>query len=148
MTEAGAGARRTPPGGWGRWFGRPGRSLTRRLIWLAAGWILLALVATGFVLTNQFQESALRRLGNVLSETTDELVVRTVTASGKVLTPQIMDAPTLRVFSGKYWMTAEPTLAGGAADHHPLGLAVRRGPDGAGGPAGAAGRRLRPDHHL
>jgi len=113
MTEAGAGARRTPPGGWGRWFGRPGRSLTRRLIWLAAGWILLALVATGFVLTNQFQESALRRLGNVLSETTDELVVRTVTASGKVLTPQIMDAPTLRVFSGKYWMTAEPTLAGG-----------------------------------
>mgnify|MGYP003339590039 CR=1 FL=1 len=30
--------------GWGRWFGRPGRSLTRRLIWLASGWILLALV--------------------------------------------------------------------------------------------------------
>ena len=99
--------------GWGRWFGRPGRSLTRRLIWLASGWILLALVATGLVLTNQFKESALRRLGNVLAETTDELVVRTVTASGTVMTPQIMDAPTLRVFSGKYWMTAEPTLAGG-----------------------------------
>ena len=30
---------------WGRWFGRPGRSLTRRLIWLASGWIVLALTA-------------------------------------------------------------------------------------------------------
>ena len=44
-------------------------------------------------------------LGNVLAETTDELVVRTVTASGTVMTPQIMDAPTLRVFSsGETWL--------------------------------------------
>ena len=99
--------RRSPPGGWSRFLGRPGKSLTRRLIWLAAGWILLALVVTGLALTNQFQESALRRLGNVLSDTIDELVVRTGTRDG-VTTPQIMDARTLRVFSGKYWMVATP----------------------------------------
>lgn len=34
---------------------------------VASGWILLALVATGLVLTNQFKESALRRLGNSLA---------------------------------------------------------------------------------
>ena len=96
--------------GWGRWIGRPGRSLTRRLIWLASGWIVLALIITGLVLTNQFQESALRRLGNVLSASIDELVVRsTVTPDDGVLTPQIQDARTLRVFSGKYWVVAEPT---------------------------------------
>ena len=95
--------------GWGRWIGRPGRSLTRRLIWLASGWIVLALIITGMVLTNQFQESALRRLGNVLSASIDELVVRsTVTPQDAVVTPQIMDARTLRVFSGKYWVVAEP----------------------------------------
>ena len=47
---------------WGRWFGRPGRSLTRRLIWLASAWILVALVIAALVLTQAFQESALRRL--------------------------------------------------------------------------------------
>ena len=30
--------------GWSRWLGRPGRSLTRRLIWLASIWIVLALL--------------------------------------------------------------------------------------------------------
>ena len=49
----------------------PGRSLTRRLIWLAALWILGALIATGMVLTSQFQESGLRRLGGVLNTTID-----------------------------------------------------------------------------
>ena len=48
---------------WGRWFGRPGRSLTRRLIWLASLWIVLALILAGWALTSQYQESALRRLG-------------------------------------------------------------------------------------
>jgi len=37
------------PAQWGRWFGRPGRSLTRRLIWLAAAWILIALAAAAVV---------------------------------------------------------------------------------------------------
>ena len=73
------------PRNWGRWFGRPGRSLTRRLIWLASAWIVLALVLTGWALTNQYQESALRRLGNVLSDTIDEVVLSTNAASRRVV---------------------------------------------------------------
>lgn len=94
---------------WGRWLGRPGRSLTRRLIWLASAWILLALVVTGLVLTSLFQESALRRLGNVLSDTIDETVIATsVMDDGLVVTGEIKDARTLRLLSGKYWMVGEP----------------------------------------
>lgn len=90
------------------WFSRPGRSLTRRLIWLASGWIVIALAITGFVLTSLFQESALRRLGNVLSDTIDELVVATTATPQTVTVAEIKDARTLRVFSGKYWAVAEP----------------------------------------
>ncbi|MGH7028271.1 sensor histidine kinase [Brevundimonas sp.] len=101
-------------GEWGRWFGRPGKSLTRRLIWLASAWILVALVVTGLVLTSVFQESALRRLGNMLSDTIDEAVVATsITPDGRAVTSEIKDAPTLRLLSGKYWMVAEPTRGGG-----------------------------------
>lgn len=95
------------------WFSRPGRSLTRRLIWLASGWILLALVVTGFVLTSLFQESALRRLGNALADTIDELVVATTVTPEGVTVAEIKDAQTLRVFSGKYWAVAEPAPGGG-----------------------------------
>ena len=63
--------------GWGRWFGRPGRSLTRRLIWLASVWIVIALAHTGWTLTSQYEESVLRRLGNVLNDTLDEVVLAT-----------------------------------------------------------------------
>lgn len=87
---------------WGRWFGRPGRSLTRRLILLASGWIVLALVITAFALTSAFQESALRRMGIVLNDTLDEIVVATTIAKGGPI-PQIQDAQTLRLLSGKYW---------------------------------------------
>jgi signal transduction histidine kinase len=92
---------------WGRFVGRPGRSLTRRLIWLAAAWILVALIAAALVLTQAFQESALRRLGNTLNETIDEIVVAASrTAEGEVV-PQIQDARTLRLLSGKYWQILE-----------------------------------------
>lgn len=98
---------------WGRWFGRPGKSLTRRLIWLASAWILVALLVTGVVLTSVFQESALRRLGNTLSETIDEAVVAaTITPEGEVFIGEIRDARTERLLSGKYWMVAEPTADG------------------------------------
>lgn len=93
---------------WGRWFGRPGRSLTRRLIWLASAWILVALVVTGLILTSVFQESALRRLGNSLGETIDEAVVAaSITPEGEVFVGEIQDARTQRLLSGKYWMVAE-----------------------------------------
>ncbi|MGO4410886.1 MULTISPECIES: sensor histidine kinase [unclassified Brevundimonas] len=115
MTDAGAEESRPTPKRheWGRWFGRPGRSLTRRLIWLASAWILVALVVTGVVLTSVFQESALRRLGNMLSETIDETVVAaTITPEGAVFISEIQDARTQRLLSGKYWMVAEPTAGG------------------------------------
>ena len=95
-------------------FGRAmPRSLTRRLIWLAAAWIVVALVVTGIVLTTFFRDAALRRLGGVLSTTTDEVVAVTDAANGQVVAPQIQDARTLRIFSGKYWAVAEEDGQGG-----------------------------------
>ncbi|HWQ87471.1 sensor histidine kinase [Brevundimonas sp.] len=99
----------TEPRTWGRWFGRPGRSLTRRLIWLASAWIVLALVLTGWALTNQYQESALRRLGNVLADTIDEVVIATnAGAAGTLTVNEVKDDRTLRPLSGKYWAVGEP----------------------------------------
>ena len=105
MTEGVAPARRRRLD-WGRFFGRPGRSLTRRLIWLASAWILLALVIAALFLTQAFQESALRRLGNVLNETIDEIVVAAARTPRDEAVPQIQDARTLRLLSGKYWAIA------------------------------------------
>lgn len=104
-----------PPGSlsWGRWFGRPGRSLTRRLIWLAAMWIVLALIATGWTLTSQYQESALRRLGNMLGETIDEVVLASNATPNGVEIAEIKDAQTLRPLSGKYWAVTESDGRGG-----------------------------------
>jgi len=101
------------PRNWGRWFGRPGRSLTRRLIWLASAWIVLALFLAGWALTNQYQESALRRLGAVLADTIDEVVVATNAApDGSVTLDEVRDDRTLRPLSGKYWAVAEPGPGG------------------------------------
>lgn len=91
------------------------RSLTRRLIWLAAAWIVVALIVTGLVLTTFFQEASLRRLGGTLGTTTDEVVSVTNAAGGGVVVPQIQDARTLRIFSGKYWAVAEESAGGGLA---------------------------------
>lgn len=115
MTDASGGsgseAAVVEPKTWGRWFGRPGRSLTRRLIWLASAWIVVALFVAGWALTSQYQETALRRLGNVLSDTIDEVVVATNATSpgaGGLVIAEIKDAQTLRPLSGKYWVVAEP----------------------------------------
>ncbi|AQR60995.1 sensor histidine kinase [Brevundimonas sp. LM2] len=97
---------------WGRWFGRPGRSLTRRLIWLASGWIVLALLLTGWMLTSQYQESAFRRLGNVLANTIDEVVLASLAKPDGVSVAEIKDARTLRGLSGKYWQVAEVDAEG------------------------------------
>ncbi|KPF79474.1 histidine kinase [Brevundimonas sp. AAP58] len=102
MTDEAAG-----DAGWGRFVGRPGRSLTRRLIWLASAWIVVALAATGWILTTQYQESAFRRLGDMLSDTIDEVVIATVASPEGITVAEIRDAPTLRGLSGKYWMVAE-----------------------------------------
>lgn len=73
----------------------------------------MALVVTGLVLTSQFQESALRRLGNMLGETLDEAVVATAVTPTGVSTAEIRDARTLRLLSGKYWAVAELDPNGG-----------------------------------
>lgn len=101
---------------WSRWpveVGRPGRSLTLRLIWLASLWIAAALILTGYVLTSQFQESGLRRLSGVLNATLDAVIVASARATELRATPQIMDQQTLDIFSGKYWTIAAPDGAGG-----------------------------------
>ncbi|OYX15755.1 MAG: hypothetical protein B7Z09_09480 [Brevundimonas diminuta] len=108
--------------------------MTRRLIWLAAAWILIALAAAAVVLTAVFQESALRRLGNILGDTIDEAVVAaTITPEGEVFIGEIQDARTQRLLSGKYWMVAEPTPTGGMqvlAHSASLGEAeLEHGPD-------------------
>jgi len=70
---------------------------------------VLALFLTGWALTNQYQESALRRLGNVLSDTIDEVVLATDAApDGSLSVEEVRDERTLRPLSGKYWAVAEP----------------------------------------
>ncbi|WGM32133.1 sensor histidine kinase [Brevundimonas sp. NIBR11] len=98
---------------WGRWFGRPGRSLTRRLIWLASAWIVVALMLTGWMLTSQYQESALRRLGNSLGGVIDDVVIASVMTPEGLRVAEIKDAPTLRGLSGKYWMVGRVDADGG-----------------------------------
>ncbi len=98
---------------WGRWFGRPGRSLTRRLIWLASAWIVVALMLTGWMLTSQYQESALRRLGNSLGGVIDDVVIASVMTPEGLQVAEIKDAPTLRGLSGKYWMVGQVDADGG-----------------------------------
>ncbi len=91
---------------------RPGRSLTRRLIWLASTWILLALVATGWALTIQYRESAYGRLGDINADTIDEVVVATQVENGQPSVRGLIDARTRRLLSGKYWIVAEPSTDG------------------------------------
>lgn len=92
---------------WGRWLGRPGRSLTRRLIWLASAWIVAALVLTGWVLTSQYQESALRRLGSSLGGVIDEVVIASTMTPEGLQVAEIKDAQSQRSLSGKYWLVGE-----------------------------------------
>lgn len=96
-----------------RWFGRPGRSLTRRLIWLASAWIVAALMLTGWMLTSQYRESALRRLGNELGDVIDNVLSGSSVGPAGLVVPEIKDASTLRGLSGKYWMVGEVDAEGG-----------------------------------
>lgn len=89
-------------------------SLVGRLVLLAAGWSLMVLIAAGLALSAFFQQSALRRFDQNLTELIDNLYAgSTVDDSGAVLAPALTDGRALRVYSGKYWAIAEP--ADGAA---------------------------------
>jgi signal transduction histidine kinase len=97
---------------WRRWLVRPRRSLTRRLIWLASAWIVVALMLTGWMLTSQYQESAIRRLGNELGRVIDDVVIASVVTPDGLSVAEIMDGPTRRGLSGRYWMVGEVDATG------------------------------------
>jgi signal transduction histidine kinase len=88
-------------------------SLVRRLIWLAAGWILAALVVAGAILTGFFQNAAVRQLDGQLGEITDGLFAGATVANGSVRAGPMNDPRAQRVYSGRYWQIAEPAPDGG-----------------------------------
>lgn len=86
---------------------RPG-SLVRRLVWLAAAWIVAALLATGVALTAFFQQSALRQFDRGLTEVVTALLAGTnVSDDGAIVAPVLSDARNQRAYSGRYWQVAE-----------------------------------------
>ena len=93
-------------------FRRP--SLVRRLIFLAAGWSLAALLASALVMVLLFQQSGLRRFDQNLAELIDNLVAgSTIKSDGSVVAPALTDLRALRAYSGKYWQIAQPSNGGG-----------------------------------
>ena len=91
-------------------------SLVRRLVVLAAAWILAALLITGGVLTALFQQAALSRFDKSLTDVADGLYAgSTIGDNGEVLAPALTDARALRAYSGKYWQISEPGKNGGLA---------------------------------
>lgn len=88
-------------------------SLVRRLVILAAGWSLAVLVVCAMVLALLFQQAALRRFDQGLSELVDNLIAgATIADKGDVVAPALTDLRALRAFSGKYWQIAEPVEGG------------------------------------
>lgn len=93
-------------------LGQP--SLVRRLVILAAGWSLAVLLVCALVLALLFQQAALRRFDQGLSELIDNLTAgATISERGEVVAPALTDLRALRAFSGKYWQIAEPAPGGG-----------------------------------
>ena len=94
-------------------LGLPSRSsLVGRLTWLAAAWGLLVLAITLAFLTLIFYASSLSRFDDGLKEVADSLYAgSTVDAQGQPSPPELGDARTARVYSGKYWQLAE--ISGG-----------------------------------
>ena len=83
-------------------------SLVRRLIWLAAIWSVLVLLAAGAGLTAFFQHSALNRFDLGLFDITEGLYAGTTVEQGDVVAPALTDTRALRVYSGRYWEIASP----------------------------------------
>jgi signal transduction histidine kinase len=82
-------------------------SLVGRLVLLASGWSLLALIVTGILLTTFFQQAALRRFDLTLADVTDALNTGVSVENGKVVAPALVDARATRAYSGRYWAIAE-----------------------------------------
>jgi signal transduction histidine kinase len=83
------------------------RSLTGRLVLLAAVWSILVIVVTGVALSAFFQQAALRRFDLGLVDLTQGLNAGISIENGRVIAPPLTDTRALRVYSGRYWQLAE-----------------------------------------
>ncbi|PZQ63276.1 MAG: sensor histidine kinase [Phenylobacterium zucineum] len=88
-------------------------SLARRLVLLAVGWSLAALVIVAVVVALVFQQGALRRFDAGLSDLIDNLISGSTIEEGEVIAPALTDQRALRAYSGRYWDIAEPLADGG-----------------------------------
>ena len=94
-------------------LGRLGNpSLARRLVLLALGWSLAALIASALVLALLFKQAAVRRVDQTLNDLTVNLVAGSTVDNGQVFAPPFTDERALRTFSGRYSEIAEPTTDG------------------------------------
>ena len=87
-------------------------SLARRLVLLALGWSLAALVISAIALAFLFQQAAIRRLDQSLNDLTLNLVTYSTVDNGQVFAPPLTDERALRAYSGRYWEIAEPLADG------------------------------------
>ncbi len=92
---------------------RGASSLVRRLVLLAAGWSLAVLVVSSVVLVLLFQQAALRRLDQSLTELIDNLLAAsTIDERGGVVGPALTDERAVRAYSGRYWQISESVADG------------------------------------
>lgn len=82
-------------------------SLARRLVLLALGWSLSALIVTAVLLALLFQQAALRRFDLSLSDLIDNLTAGATVDQGQVFAPALTDERALRAYSGRYWEIAQ-----------------------------------------
>jgi signal transduction histidine kinase len=87
-------------------------SLVRRLVLLALGWSVAALVVTAVLLAFLFERAAVRRLDQTLTDLTLNLVTYSTVEDGQVFAPPLTDERALRAYSGRYWELARPTPDG------------------------------------
>jgi signal transduction histidine kinase len=88
-----------------RGLGNP--SLARRLVLLALGWSVAALVTTAVILAFLFERAAVSRVDQTLNDLYINLVTYSTVDDGQVFAPLFTDERALRVYSGRYWEIAE-----------------------------------------
>lgn len=81
-------------------------SLVRRLVLLAAVWSLAVLAASAILLGLLFEQAALRRFDQGLSDLTDSLAAAATPGTGGVGRGDLGDLRTRRVYSGRYWQVS------------------------------------------
>jgi signal transduction histidine kinase len=87
-------------------------SLARRLVLLAVGWSVAALVASAVLLAFLFQQAAVRRLDASLAQLSTLLLTGTTIEDGQPRAPPLTDPLASRAYSGRYWEIATPQADG------------------------------------